>query len=595
MSENLENLSKIEWLQKRRECCYAFDNLEWYLQKKLQTPLTVIETGSSSEGGFYNDIDRMHFRNDIITVEDDTAVVDDGRLVTESDSLCLLSMNTSDCYPGFTRLQLKSQNLRAQPNIFKEINGKMYVACGKLKTYLLEDELKVTSGPVSGHGPALTSVGAVPGLNKDMDFVSSIKCADWPFQARDFLRRMQKMSIAKEKLPPCLLVPVAHPQSDMPDIEFRMSFSLIEKYLIQRWSAEQFDCYSKCKHLCNRYVKTVQENQKGISSYFVKTAMFWMIERNSTKLPNSGPLVYTVQDLLKTLYKMIQDKHLPNYFISECNLISLYSDQQIEEILSITDEIMDIVNGFDWISYDLLHQVITDSTLYSEQCKGYIGDFIRFCLTLYTKFEYVNNNVFELAIKDALVVTDNTTIQKYISTAMTECLALFKLYDAFDPKFSIQKERLIEESRQLLLIQPEYPIQLIPDNGLTKFVLLGLLYHIIGDHFWSTQYLMNALVLKKQHGNNWRYASFPIFLPSAKWSKPPVFFGNDIISLMWILNRPKNVIHFDSHALCLYLMFIISGDKKYFQMLKDDVEKFFPWSGSSRLLVKIMEKVWASD
>ena len=178
---------------------------------------------------------------------------------------------------------------------------------------------------------------------------------------------------------------------------------------------------------------------------------------------------------------------------------------------------------------------------------------------------------------------------------MTECLALFKLYDAFDPKFSIQKEWLIEESRQLLLIQPEYPIQLIPDNGLTKFVLLGLLYHIIGDHFWSTQYLMNALVLKKQHGNNWRYASFPILLPSAKWSKPPVFFGNDIISLMWILHRPKNVIHFDSHALCLYLMSIISGDKKYFQMLKDDVEKFFPWSGSSRLLVKIMEEVWASD
>ena len=449
MSENLENLSKIEWLQKRRECCYAFDNLEWYLQKKLQTPLTVIETGSSSEGGFYNDIDRMHFRNDIITVEDDTAVVDDGRLVTESDSLCLLSMNTSDCYPGFTRLQLKSQNLRAQPNIFKEINGKMYVACGKLKTYLLEDELKVTSGPVSGHGPALTSVGAVPGLNKDMDFVSSIKCADWPFQARDFLRRMQKMSIAKEKLPPCLLVPVAHPQSDMPDIEFRMSFSLIEKYLIQRWSAEQFDCYSKCKHLCNRYVKTVQENQKGISSYFVKTAMFWMIERNSTKLPNSGPLVYTVQDLLKTLYKMIQDKHLPNYFISECNLISSYFDQQIEEILSKMDNVFgqDIAFDVSVTDRDLICKTRVLSTFYSEQCKGFIGHFIRFFLALYTRFEYVNNKTFELAIKDA-PFTDNTTIQKYISIAMTECLALYKLYDPFDPKFSIQKEQLIEESRQ---------------------------------------------------------------------------------------------------------------------------------------------------
>ena len=596
MSKNFDYLSRIEWLQKTRECIYAFDNLELYLQKKLQVPLITITTGSCSEGSAYNDIDRMHFRNDIIAVEDDIAVVDDGHFVTKSDSLCLLSINTSDCYPGFTRLQLKGQNSTGQPNIFKEINGKLYVVGEKLKTYLLEEEVEIFGGSISKHGPSLTSAGAVKDLNLDMDFVPSVKCEGWPLQVRDFLKRIQKMGIEKENLPSCLLVPVAHPQSDMPDIEFRMSFSLIEKYLIQRWSAEQLDCYLICKTLCNRHVKTVQENQKGICSYFVKTAMFWMIERNSIKRSNSEPLVCTVQDLLKTLYKMIQDKHLPNYFISECNLISSYSDQQIEEILSKMGNIFgqDIVFDYSGIDSDLLCKNRIQSTFYSEQCKGFIGHFIRFFLALYTRFEYVNNKTFELAIKDA-PFTDNKTIQKYISIAMTECLALYKLYDAFDPKFSIQKEQLIEESRQLLLIQPEYPTQLIPDNGLTKFVLLGLLYHIIGDHFWSTQYLLNALVLKKQHGNNWKYACFSINLPSTKRWKPPVFFGNDIISLMWIVNRPKDVIIFDPHALCLYLMFRITGDNKYFKMLKNDVEKFFPWSSNSTILVKLMEQVWASD
>ena len=242
--------------------------------------------------------------------------------------------------------------------------------------------------------------------------------------------------------------------------------------------------------------------------------MFWMIERNSIKLSSSVPLVYTVQDLLKTMYEMIQDKHLPNYFIPECNLISSYSGQQIEEVLSKMDNIsgQDIMPDDSGIDRNLIHKNRILSTIYSEQCKGFIGHFIRFFLGLYTTFEYVNNKTFELAIKD-VPFTDNRTIQKYISIAMTECLALYKLYAAFDPKFSIQKGQLIEESRQLLLIQPEYPAQLIPDNGLTKFVLLGLLYHVIGVHSISNECLM----LKKQHGNNWKYACFSIKLPSAKW------------------------------------------------------------------------------
>ena len=449
MFENFDYLSRIEWLQKTRECTYAFDNLELYLKKKLQVPLIIITTGSCSEGPAYNDIDRMHFRNDIVALEDDIAVVDEGHFVTKNDSLCLLSVNTSDCYPGFTRLQLKGQNSTGQPNIFKEINGKMYVVGEKLRTYLLEEEVQIFAGSISEHGPSLTSAGAVKDLNLDMDFVASVKCEGWPLQVRDFLKRMQKMGIEEEKLPSCLLVPVAHPQSDKPNIEFRMSFSLIEKYLIQRWSAEQLDCYLMCKVLCNRHAKTVQENQKGICSYFVKTAMFWMIERNSMKLSNSGTLIYNAQDLLKTLYEMIQDKHLPNYFISECNLISSYFDQQIEEILSKMDNVFgqDIAFDVSVTDRDLICKTRVLSTFYSEQCKGFIGHFIRFFLALYTRFEYVNNKTFELAIKDA-PFTDNTTIQKYISIAMTECLALYKLYDPFDPKFSIQKEQLIEESRQ---------------------------------------------------------------------------------------------------------------------------------------------------
>lgn len=112
-----------------------------------------------------------------------------------------------------------------------------------------------------------------------------------------------------------------------------------------------------------------------------------MIERNSIKLSNSGPLVYTVQDLLKTVYEMIQDKHLPNYFIPECNLISSYSGQQIEEVLSKMDNVsgQDIMFDDSGIDRNLIRKNRILSTIYSEQCKGFIGHFIRFFLGLYTR------------------------------------------------------------------------------------------------------------------------------------------------------------------------------------------------------------------
>ena len=52
-----------------RQCCYVFDNLHDYIQDEMSVPMKVLETGSSSEGVPYNDIDRMIFRNDFIAVE----------------------------------------------------------------------------------------------------------------------------------------------------------------------------------------------------------------------------------------------------------------------------------------------------------------------------------------------------------------------------------------------------------------------------------------------------------------------------------------------------------------------------------------------
>ncbi|XP_066927012.1 uncharacterized protein [Clytia hemisphaerica] len=127
------------------------------------------------------------------------------------------------------------------------------------------------------------------------------------------------------------LVPKAHPDSADPWIEWRLSFSMVEKEIMLNLPHLYRKVYLICKEMANDLkVKNVYY------SYALKTTFMWQCEAWS----KTG-LVYTldhildmVQNVFQRLYKAHETKDLQNYFVPDMNLFELISDSKKESVAS---------------------------------------------------------------------------------------------------------------------------------------------------------------------------------------------------------------------------------------------------------------------
>eukprot|EP00111_Clytia_hemisphaerica_P015993 TCONS_00047298-protein len=125
------------------------------------------------------------------------------------------------------------------------------------------------------------------------------------------------------------LVPKAHPDSDDCWIEWRLSFSMVEKEIMLNLPHLYRKVYLICKEMANDLkVKNVYY------SYALKTTFLWQCEAWS----KTG-IVYTldhildmVQDVFQRLYKAHETKDLQNYFVPGMNLFELISDSKKESV-----------------------------------------------------------------------------------------------------------------------------------------------------------------------------------------------------------------------------------------------------------------------
>ena len=100
ISRNLNNLTSAEM----RKYCYEFDKLQDYMKDELDLPLTVMESGSSTEAcGKYSDIDRMLYSKDFVVIES-------AAQIREEHAKGVLLADTTDCHPGYCRLKLERRH-----------------------------------------------------------------------------------------------------------------------------------------------------------------------------------------------------------------------------------------------------------------------------------------------------------------------------------------------------------------------------------------------------------------------------------------------------------------------------------------------------
>lgn len=186
----------------------------------------------------------------------------------------------------------------------------------------------------------------------NLDVVLAIQCEKWPMAAEEWKLRGRQwpppslvQSIIDEG---CHVVPKSSIDGNE-DLEWRLSFSLAELRLSNQLSRDlpqvMYSWYIT-KTLLSNYLIT---EPKILSSYHVKTLIFWLAERISfeciaendnyedfMRKQNFVPVVLSLLDEL--MYRLVSG-NFPNYFIPQCNMSSAHSS---EIILSLCKKLTDI-------------------------------------------------------------------------------------------------------------------------------------------------------------------------------------------------------------------------------------------------------------
>ncbi|XP_071135981.1 uncharacterized protein [Mytilus edulis] len=302
-----------------------------------------ISSGSKGEGlkTKGSDLDLMYICSLI-------KVYESARDIVPSNMSYPLVMDTEDVSPCFTKLRL----IFNDPNIYcKSIQkivqidsfGKYFFSNKLFKMSFLGPNLKI-------HGPCLSDHDDV------VDIALVLQCNQWISPAQPWITRSRRTWPSPDiisKITSCgvLFVPVGYKGSVNEEEEWRISFSIAEKFLIFSFNHTQLLCYALLKIVLKEIVEK-QEDLKGLlCSYFLKTLMFWIIEGSHTYTWRPDNIISCFKACLQRLIYCIQYSTLLHYFIPDNNLIYLrFNSLSKHKLISILDTLYQQRQGFHWLA-----------------------------------------------------------------------------------------------------------------------------------------------------------------------------------------------------------------------------------------------------
>jgi hypothetical protein len=133
------------------------------------------------------------------------------------------------------------------------------------------------------HGPCTKSIH---GLSVH-DMAVCLSCTSQPTAVQNWVMRCNEHNWPdSEVLEQCIslgcqLAPVGSTESPHEHLEWRISFILMEKILLQSLSHSQFMCYGLLKIYLKEVLGSFEEINDLVSSYFMKTVLLWEIQTHS--------------------------------------------------------------------------------------------------------------------------------------------------------------------------------------------------------------------------------------------------------------------------------------------------------------------------
>ncbi|XP_062585024.1 uncharacterized protein LOC134246669 [Saccostrea cucullata] len=282
---------------------------------KTNKDQSVMISGSYREGFRLkgSDMDFMLWHNDqrIIWELSQSQYYDTNR---QSLILC----DCSDSPPGFTLLYLLSPSMdRDMLWVSVRVNNRYYVSSSKYRQIYLS----VLSPEFIPHGPCATLTTGAGEIDNAYCFV----CDFWPPSASSWIDRCHSWpqphvvdDIVKNG---CHFVAIGHKLGNHEDHEWRISFSKAEHKLVYAMNHCQFLTYGLLKLFLSEIINNgLDDADKLLCSYHMKTAVFWVIQQNT--IPHWCPqnLLECFWVCFKLILKWVYEGVCPNFFIPGNNM-----------------------------------------------------------------------------------------------------------------------------------------------------------------------------------------------------------------------------------------------------------------------------------
>ena len=286
--------------------CYRQDEM-WHFKYYI--------IGSKAEGLCirFSDTDYMYVINKQYNIEYPLAVNFDN-----DSHLCAIYSPMSSS----VRIHLNKLPLIEPHSPIFHFNGRLFISSSQF----VDAWAHSIGGNVVTVGPSNSRVLDIVGST---DNVVAFQCHCWPSIANEWIHRNRNYSwpspsfLSLIKSNGCHFVPIGEQNSIYRDLEWRVSFVVSECVLVRSFNHVQLKIYGLLKRLKTTLLQTYKHPvtcENLITSYHMKTVMFWVIENTPTMMWIDTNIIKCVKICLGYLKHFLQSNYLPNYFIPKANL-----------------------------------------------------------------------------------------------------------------------------------------------------------------------------------------------------------------------------------------------------------------------------------
>jgi uncharacterized protein YozE (UPF0346 family) len=158
------------------------------------------------------------------------------------------------------------------------------------------------------------------------DLVLAMSCQQWPLQPRQWIAQQGEGQWPTYDMKQyckgtrCFVVGVGGKGSENEELEWRISTSLAERYLMFNLNITQIRCYVLMKMILKSFINT--QCPDSISSFMCKTVMLHFISSTDNNAWNENTLLFCLNYCLTILYNCVLNDNCPHFIIPENNLMA---------------------------------------------------------------------------------------------------------------------------------------------------------------------------------------------------------------------------------------------------------------------------------